>query len=63
MSFEHVFIALIAGLPGIITAISSFRNGSKLRSQEKKIDELNGHALAVRELTRRVDSKLKNPNW
>jgi len=30
--WSNIIIALIAGLPGIITAVSSFRNGGKLKS-------------------------------
>jgi hypothetical protein len=38
MSWQDFIIAFMAGLPGVITAISSFRNGNKLTKVKKQIE-------------------------
>jgi len=47
MTWTQIITALIAAAPGIITAISSFRNGGKLKQQTKEIRELNGKVVSI----------------
>jgi hypothetical protein len=47
MNWDSLLIALIAGLPGIITSISSFRNGGKLKTAQKSLNDLNGKVVTI----------------
>lgn len=47
MTWTQIVAALIAAAPGIITAISSFRNGGKLKRTQQSIDDLNGKVVTI----------------
>jgi hypothetical protein len=47
MNWDSLILALIAATPGILTAVSSFRNGGKLKRAQTSLNDLNGKVVTI----------------
>jgi len=52
VSWQDVALALIAGLPGMIAAVSSIRNGKEQTRVKDELKETNGHLRRVQRIGR-----------
>lgn len=62
---ERILLALFAGLPAIIAAISSLRNGAEQKRVRKELEKVNGEKTSPRKRSfKRAGGEVaSDPDW
>jgi uncharacterized membrane-anchored protein YhcB (DUF1043 family) len=65
MQVDQIILALVAGIPGMIAAFSSMRNGKEQKRVKDELRQTNGHLLEIKKKLRvNVDGNTaSDPDW